>query len=258
MASPKAGLLSDGSGNLWGTSLSGGLYGYGAVYKVNVATGAVTIMVSFDNSKDATDNSRGGGPQAGLVSDGAGNLWGTTSGGGASGYGTVFKVNVSTGAITTVVDFDNSTSMTDNSRGAHPEAGLVSDGAGNLWGTTCGLGGNGYGTVFKVNMSTGAITTVVDFDYSRDASDNSRGAQPLAGLVSDGAGNLWGTTFLGGASGFQAGTVYKVNVATGAITTVVDFDGTGTTTDNSRGASPEAGLVSDGAGNLWGTTDEAA
>ena len=249
---PQAGLVSDGAGNLWGTTSDGGLYGCGTVFKVKVATGAITMALDFDRATNSTDNTRGSAPRAGLVSGGGGYLWGTTRDGGTGGYGTVFKVNVTTGAIKTVLDFDFSNDSSNNARGAWPDAVLVSDGTGNLWGTTAWGGTSDNGTVFKVETATGAIKTVVDFDFSKDSADNSRGGDPEADLVSDGAGNLWGTTSVGGTTG--AGTVFKLNMTTGAITTVADFDNSSNSTDSARGAWPEAGLVSDGTGNLWGTT----
>jgi uncharacterized repeat protein (TIGR03803 family) len=156
---------------------------------------------------------------AALVSDGAGNFWGTTGGGGANEDGTVFKINVSTGAMTTVVDFAGS--GTGGNRGIQPQGALVSDGAGNFWGTTESGGANGAGTIFQVNASTGAITTLVDFANSTTGVN--RGANPEAALVSDGAGNFWGTTYAGGTLG--QGTIFEVNMSTGAITTVFDFTG---------------------------------
>lgn len=238
-------MVSDGAGNLWGTTSSGGGSGYGTVFKINVSTAEITTVVNFFTG-DFTSSNRGQSPLSAVVSDGAGSFWGTTGSGGTSYAGTVFKVDASTGVITTVVDFANST--TGDNRGNFPVAGLVSDGAGNLWGTTETGGANSAGTVFEVNVGTGAIVTVVDF--ANTTTGNNRGGAPVAALVSDGVGNLWGTTQSGGAN--SQGTVFKVNVSTGAITTVVDF--ANTPTGVNRGGTPVAALVSDGAGNLWGTT----
>jgi uncharacterized repeat protein (TIGR03803 family) len=243
---PYGALVSDGAGNLWGTTQDGGAIGAGTIFEINANTGAINTVANFANS--TTGDNRGGLPTGGMVSDGAGNLWGTTQYGGINGYGTVFKFNISTGTITTVVDF--ASSETGDNRGGSPAAGLASDGAGNFWGTTPNGGAGDSGTVFEVNASTGAITTVVDFTNSETG--NNRGGTPQAGLVSDGAGNLWGTTLNGGAS--DAGTVFKVNASNGAVTTVVDF--TGADTGDNRGANPFAGLAGDGAGNLWGTTGD--
>jgi uncharacterized repeat protein (TIGR03803 family) len=248
---PSAALVTDGTGNFWGTTLNGGTSGWGTLFRVNISTGAITTIDDFDHSTSSTDNKRGGNPSAALVSDGAGSLWGTAQTGGTNSQGVVYKVNTSTGAMTTVIDFDGSTTQGDNQRGGSPDGGLVNDGAGNFWGTTSG---GGAGTIFKVNATSGAITTLVDFAQSTSSSNNERGARPEAEMVSDGAGNLWGTTAGGGTGG--QGTVYKINVSTGLITTIADFDGNidNSPGDNYRGGEPEAGLASDGEGNLWGTT----
>jgi uncharacterized repeat protein (TIGR03803 family) len=252
--SPAAGLVSDGEGNLWGTTGYGGTDNDGTVFRINISTGSITTIADFDRNNSASDNQRGAFPQASLVSDAAGNLWGTTEAGGVNSLGTVFKINTTSGVMHTIVDFDNSTSISDNQRGAEPEAALVNDGQGNLWGTTDGGGGNGKGTVFKINISTGTITTVVDFDKSSSAADSQRGAFPQAGLAADGAGDLWGTTSSGGEKG--DGTVFKINISSAAITTVFDFDGSTSVADYLRGGNPEAGLFRDASGNLWGTTSE--
>jgi uncharacterized repeat protein (TIGR03803 family) len=233
-AVPQA-LMSDGAGNLWGTTAYGGS-DWGTVFEVNASTGDINTVVQFGGGED------GGIPTAGLISDGAGNLWGTTQSGGTGNAGTIFEVNASTWAFTTVVEFANST--TGANRGADPEAALVSDGAGNFWGTTYLGGAGSAGTVFEVNAGTGVITTVADVGFAP------LGQGLPGGLVSDGAGNLWGTAYSGGLYG--AGTVFKINESTWAITKVVDF--AAATTGDNRGANPLAVLVSDGAGNLWGTT----
>ena len=241
---PQAGMVSDGAGNYWGTTSAGGAFSQGTVYKVSGSTGAITTVAAFTGSTSGTDNARGAQPQATLVSDGTGNFWGTTTVGGALGKGTVFRVTMSTGAMTTVADFTGTTSLTNNARGSNPQARLFNDGAGNLWGTTFAGGSSNKGTVFKVNVTTGAMTTVVDFTGTTSLTDNARGSSPDGGLVSDTAGNLWGTTEYGGLHG--CGTVFELNTTSGTITKVVDFP--------TRYWKPAGDLVSDGAGNFWGTT----
>src|SRR5436190_2003791 len=86
------------------------------------------------------------------------------------------------------------------SDGARPYAGLIADASGNLYGTTDNGGASGYGTVFKVTP-TGTETVLYSFTGGSD------GAYPLAGLIADASGNLYGTTYLGGANGY--GTVFK-------------------------------------------------
>jgi hypothetical protein len=155
----------------------------------------LTTLVNFNN----TD---GGFPDAGLIADANGNLFGTTVGGGVTGYGTVFELaKTSTGyaaAPTTLVSF-NSTD------GANPYAGLIADANGNLFGTTSSGGVSGNGTVFELaKTSTGYAvtpTTLVNFN-------STDGASPYAGLIADANGNLFGTTLGGGVTG--AGTVFEV------------------------------------------------
>lgn len=237
---PCAGLVSDGAGNFWGTTMEGGKWNKGTVFRLNMASGKVTTVVHFGATATVEGvtvwDANGRYPSAGLASDGAGNLWGTTPEGGPSTYsgGTVFKVNVATGELTTLVAFHST------SGGFYSLAGLVNDG-GNMWGTTKHGGSRGGGTIFKVNIASGELTTVLDFDGI------DHGRFPIAGLVNDGAGNLWGTTKVGG-PGWDRGTVFKVNIASGELTTVVSF------TAPMMGYYISAGLVADGEGNMWGTT----
>ena len=173
----------------------------------------------------------GGLPTAVLIQDSGGNLYGTTSSGGDSGLGLVFKLD--TRNTETVLH-----SFT-GSDGAVPHGGLVRDSAGNLYGTTSSGGASGLGTVFKIDTS-GRETVLHSFGGSPD------GAQPYAGLVMDNAGNLYGTTENGGASGF--GTVFKVD-NTGTESVLHSFAG-----GSSDGADPTARVILDANGNLYGTT----
>ena len=239
---PGAGLVSDGIGFMWGTNREDGSGQLGTLFKVEVATGVLTTVASFTGTSGAV---LGSDARASLVSDGNGFLWGATSAGGAGNMGTLFKVNVSTGAFTTLVEF---TADGANSRGASPEAALVSDGNGFFWGTTSGGGAGGLGTVFKVDIATGALATIVEFSGNGPAN---KGSTPR-GLVKDASGFFWGTTAAGGA--LDKGTVFKLDAATGALTTLVEFTGAGPT---NRGAGPSYGaLVSDGSGSFWGTTKD--
>jgi uncharacterized repeat protein (TIGR03803 family) len=190
-----------------------------------------TVLYSFTGGADG-----GGGVFAGLVRDGAGNLYGTTWGGGANHLGTVFKLDT-TGKETVLYSFAG------GSDGDNPHAGLVRDSAGNLYGTTVYGGTNGCssgcGIVFKLDK-TNKKTLLHEFTGASD------GEYPYAGLIRDSAGNLYGTTYAGGASGF--GTVFKVDT-TGKETILHSFTG-----GAADGEYPFAGLVRDAAGNLYGTT----
>jgi uncharacterized repeat protein (TIGR03803 family) len=160
-------------------------------------------------------------------------LYGTTLEGGASGYGTVFKITLG-GTLTTLHSFD----YTD---GASP-TGLVQASNGDFYGATRNGGSSGnYGTVYRITPA-GTLTTLHIFaGYS--AGD---GANPYGALVQVTNGNLYGTTVAGGAP--NVGTVFKITAA-GALSTIFAFPQTG---DN--GANPYSGLVQASNGDLYGTT----
>jgi uncharacterized repeat protein (TIGR03803 family) len=221
---PLAGLIQDKEGNLYGTTAGGGVHNYGVVFKLK-ADGKEKVLYRFASYRD------GWRPQAGLVRDSAGNLYGTTWGGGGRGGGAVFKLDT-TGAETVLHSF------TLGAGGGEPVASLVRDSAGNLYGTTNAGGAYNAGVVFKLNAN-GKEKVLHTFTGGAD------GLHPVAALVRDSAGNLYGTTYGGGAYG--AGAVFKLDT-TGAETVLYSFTG------GADGASPQAGLLRDSAGNLYGTT----
>jgi uncharacterized repeat protein (TIGR03803 family) len=231
---PRAGLIMDSAGNLYGTSAAGN----GTVFKIDAA-GTESVLYAF-----AGEQSDGSQPFGGLIMDGAGNLYGTTSTGGSVGNdGTVFQITPAgtENILHSFVFVAFSGAATD---GGEPFAGLIADKAGNLYGTTSSGGADKEGTVFKVSP---AGTESIVYFFSGGATD---GAEPYAGLTIDGAGNLYGTTIVGGASGGAngEGTVFKVR-PNGSETVLHFF--TGGSTD---GNSPYGGLIMDSAGNLYGTT----
>jgi len=173
----------------------------------------------------------GGLPTATLIQDSAGNLYGTTSSGGGSGLGVVFKLD--TANTETVLH------AFAGPDGATPHGGLVRDGSGNLYGTTSSGGASGLGTIFKVDTS-GTETVLHSFTGNPD------GANPYAGLVMDNSGNLYGTTENGGSFGF--GTIFKIDTS-GSESVLHSFAG-----GSSDGADPKAGVILDATGNLYGTT----
>ncbi len=235
--SPHATLAPAGSGVFWGSTWGGGTNDLGTIFKFHPTTGVLTTVVEFP----ALPDPRGGplGPTDALVNDGHGSWWGTNLFGGAQQCGTVFRVNATTGELTSVMEF------TTGKGGERPRGSLVSDGAGFLWGT-CSQGGKGTGTLFKVNATTGALTTVVEFTGEKGSN---LGTNPQTALVSDGHGFLWGSTPLGGRD--DAGTLFKVDIASGALTTLVEFD---EKQSHHKGYGPNAPLVSDGHGAFLGTT----
>ncbi len=196
-------------------------------------TYTLTTLATFTGTNGAN-------PEGSLTADAAGNLYGTTYAGGANNAGTVFelpKTSGGYGAVTTLANFIRAI-------GTFPQGSLTADAAGNLYGTTDAGGANGDGTVFELPKTSGgygALTTLASFTYVN-------GTYPQGSLTADSAGNLYGTTFGGGANG--AGTVFelpKTSGGYGALATVATF-----TVGN--GANPRGSLTADTAGNLYGTT----
>ena len=157
-SAPRGELIDDGAGALLGTASSGGANGLGTIFRVNKTTGAVTALHSFSGTDGAV-------PLGRLVSDGAGFFWGTTSEGGASNLGTVFKINAA-GALTKVVDF---TGQTGAFRGAYPRGGMTADASGSLWGTCRQGGREDDGTIWRVTPSTGAFTFILESEAAPQA-----------------------------------------------------------------------------------------
>jgi len=225
---PFAGLIRDKAGNLYGTTYVGGTDGAGTVFKVDTA-GAETVLYSFTGGAD------GGFPLGGLLRDAKGVLYGTTRSGGDLGNGTVFRL---AGTKETVLH-----SFSVEPDGAEPAGGLVRDDAGNLYGTTVSGGAFASGIVFRIDR-TGVETVLYNFCSEGNCAD---GATPAAGVIRDAAGNLYGTTVHGGASVLGNGTVFKLDT-NGVETVLHSFSG------GEDGGSPQAALVRDAAGNLYGTT----
>jgi uncharacterized repeat protein (TIGR03803 family) len=238
---PYAGLTFDAAGNLYGTTSHGGS-GTGVCRRSNYGCGTVFKLTpngdgSWTGSVLHTFNHRGKWPYAGVILDPAGNLYGTTSGGGAYGSGTVFELTPHGESV--LHAFNN-----DGKDGTAPRAGVIVDPAGNLYGMTSGGGAYGAGTVFKLTPNGDGIWTESVL-HSFNGTD---GSTPYASLILDTAGNLYGTTSAGGAHSY--GTVF---------TLVPNGDGNWTESvlysfRNDPGAYPYAGLVFDGHGKLYGTT----
>jgi len=237
---PSAGLIFDGAGNLYGTTVQGGDYGLGTVFELTPVSGGhwtEQVLHSFGHGKD------GAGPTAGLVFDASGNLYGTTAQGGAYSLGTGFELKPKTGGGWTETVLHNFGHSKD---GYDPGAGLIFDSTGNLYGTTFYGGAFGKGTVFELSPKSGGGWTekvVHSFGSGKD------GANPLAELVFDAAGDLYGTTYEGGA--YATGTVFELVPKTGGGWTEKGVHNFGSGKD---GVQPRARLIFDSAGNLYGTT----
>jgi len=192
-ANPAAGLIADKAGNLYGVTLDGGANNLGTVFKL-ATDGTATVLHSFAGSPGD-----GAGPEATLIMDAKGNLYGTTGSGGqagcSGGCGVVFKITK--GGTETVLH-----TFTGGSDGGYPQfAGVVRDATGNLYGTTQLGGAHGNGVVFKLSPH-GTETVLHAFTGGSD------GGEPFAGPIADASGNLYGTTWSGGAG--NAGVVFKV------------------------------------------------
>src|SRR6266571_2660947 len=239
-ANPFAGLIMDSSSNLFGTTKFGGTSGFGTVFELVNSSGAYTesVLHSFVNS-----GGDGLSPQAGLIIDASGNLYGTTLSGGTNGTGTVFELVNSSGTYSEKILYSFANSGGDGSR---PQAGVIIVASGNLYGTTLSGGTNGTGTVFELVNSSGTYSEKILYSFANSGGD---GSKPAAALIMDSSGNLYGTTQNGGTNGF--GTVFELVNSSGTYSEKVLHS---FTNSNGDGASPFAGLIMDTSGNLYGTT----
>jgi uncharacterized repeat protein (TIGR03803 family) len=222
-AHPSGGLVQGGDGNFYGTTYGGGLKALGTVFSVN-SSGSLTTLYDFSGGVD------GANPEAGLVAGPGNRFYGTTSGGGSFGLGTVFKISTG-GVLNPLYSFAGADD------GANPAAGLVLGNNNNLFGTTLNGGANSNGAVFTIT-ATGTLTPLYNFGGGDD------GGSPMAELVRGDDGNFYGTTSGGGLSG--AGTIFKMTPG-GALTTLLSFTG-------GDGANPQTGLVVGSLTNFYGTT----
>jgi uncharacterized repeat protein (TIGR03803 family) len=227
---PAQGLVTDKSGNLYGTTAECGAYGNGTVFKLDRA-GKSTILHSFARGNDSLPE------QGHLVWDKSGNLYGVTYGGGSNactnGCGVLYKLGTN-GKFTVLHRFAG------GSDGCHPYGTVAMDEAGNLYGTTWMCGAPGNGTVWKV--STGGKETILH-SFAGGVSD---GCAPYAGVVRDSYGSLYGTTW--GCGAHNLGTVFKLH-SDGKETLLHSFSG-----DGDDGEVPYGEVLRTSSGKLFGTT----
>ena len=263
---PAAALIFDAEGNLYGTTNLGGIHpcqgaGCGTVFELSPREdGGWTekVLHSFGRGTD------GNYPQAGLIMDAAGNLYGTTLYGGynpcpwGGGCGTVFELSPrEDGGWTERVLHNFNYNAYSEFGGAYPKAGLIFDAAGNLYSTTSGGGGyicqgSGCGTVFELSPTEGGGWAEKDL---RDFCSCGEGTNPVAGLIMDTAGNLYGTVGEGGMGG--GGAAFELTLqADGSWSETnvyyFSYDHGG----GPDGAYPNASLIFDAAGNLYSTTKQ--
>ncbi len=257
---PYSTLLRDSAGNLYTTTLAGA-NGAGSIFKLSPSTkGTWKGTVLYDFPVVATEGTV---PYSGLVADSAGNYYGTTTTGGTSNSGTVFKISpAANGGWTETVIYNFTGVYGTSGDGAYPLGNLLIDSQGNIFGATQ-LGGifspsncNVYnteqcGAVFKLSPN-GDSTYTESVIYSFTGT-NGDGANPPAGLIMDSAGNLYGTTKLGGTHG--GGIAFELSPSSGGTWTETILASFGASISDAW--APSGPLTLDSAGNLYGTSDSA-
>lgn len=188
---PESGITVDPSGNLFGTTSQGGSANLGTIFQLAPSQGGW----SENNLYQFQSGAGGQTPWAGLISDGAGNFYGATTAGGASGGGTVYQLTHPGGGWT----YSPIYSFSGSRNG--PVSNLTIDSSGNLYGTTPGGGQFGHGSVFKLTRANGSwsYTSLHDFTGGSD------GAQPSGTVILDASGNIYGTTVAGGSTNCAGG-----------------------------------------------------
>jgi uncharacterized repeat protein (TIGR03803 family) len=241
---PVAGVIFGKGGVLYGMTSTGGdptncTYGCGTAFVLNPANGALTTLATFSGLADGRQ------PNGQLIAGKSGMLYGTTSlggyisGQGALGFGTVFQLNPKTKTLTTLHQFSVGSTVD----GAYPEAALVADSAGILYGTASGGGPNNSGVVFAIDPVSSNFTLLHAFSYSVD------GYSPSCTLLLH-AGLLYGTTYAGGPTDAADGTIFSVSAATSQFATLYSFTG------GTDGLRPSPGVALGKHGKLYGTTNQ--
>jgi uncharacterized repeat protein (TIGR03803 family) len=240
---PQGDLTFDRAGNIYGTTLYGGssecnnsgLIGCGTVYELTPSGSGwgETVLYAPQDGSDGTE------PIDGVVFDASGNLYGEFQSGGPFNWGLIYKLSPSGSGWTEQTAFD----FSGGNNGGVPHAGMIFDpSSGNLYGTTFFGGSGGCGTVFQLTPANGGWTLNTIYGFTGAPG----GCNPQGKLVMDADGNLYGTTFYGGAGGGGGnGTVFKLTPANGGwtYTQLYAFNG-------DLGAHPMSSLVFDAAGNL--------
>jgi uncharacterized repeat protein (TIGR03803 family) len=246
---PAASAIFDASGNLYGVTQVGGLYGWGIAFELSPQAGGAwkeKVLHNFGNGND-------GWLPHGLIFDALGNLYGTASSGDlhdAFGGGSIFELSPQPGGGWKEIRLAGIPTDSGNAP-AHPNAGLIFDHSGNLYSTSYSGGADGTGTVFELSPKPGAGWSMKTLHSFSDTIGD--GGHPGGGVIFDAAGNLYGTTSDGGTSNESEGIVYKLGPEAGGgwtETILYDFDNL----ESANGLAPNAGVILDSAGNLYGTT----
>ena len=240
-AQPTSPLVMDKSGNLYGTTYSGGTYNVGTVFELSQVNGVWNETVLFSFSGKET----GWYPYAGLLMAGSNTFYGTTQyGGDPGGDGTVFELSRSGATWKETVLY----AFTGAADGGEPWGMPIRDKSGNLYGTTYAGGGNNEGVAFMLSRTGGKWTETVLHSFD---SFNDDGANPIAGLTWGPSNSLYGTTSEGGTPGYPGvGIVFELAQSAGTWTETIlhSFEG------DSDGSYPQGGVTFDENGVLYGTT----
>ncbi len=236
-----------GAGNLYGTTQQGG-NGQGVVFKLK-HVGSGWVLSPLHDFTGGNGKQDGAYPldYGGLTVGPDGSLYGTTQLGGVpvgNGLGTVFKLSPPPSACLTALCPWTSTVLyefTDTPDGSQPYSSVTFDAAGNIYGTTRFGGAAGAGSVFKLTPANGSWTESILTSFGA-------GASPVAGIIFDGSGNLYGTTPYGGAG--SKGQVFQLTPSRSGWTKNIIYAFTG----GADGEFPAGGLIFDQAGNLYGST----
>ena len=230
-AGPVGALFLDPSGNADGVTSTGGFRNGGSVFQLDASSGWMETILFHPY----------GYPGSSVTPDHAGNLYGSTFIG-TSSPGTVYQL-VQSGQTWIGTDIY---AFTGGSDGGYPQAGVIFDGAGNLYGATTSGGSGGGGTVFELSPSNGGWNYQVLYSFA-GPNNGLLVVGPVGNLIMDSSGSLYGTTIADGANGF--GAVFKLTPSNGSwsYTSLHDFTG------GSDGSSPYCNLVFDASGNLYGT-----
>ena len=232
-AQPIGGVVFDSAGNFYGTTSLGGVYGQGTVFKGTRSgqSWAESVIYSFTGGTD------GANPPAGVTVDSHGNLFGTSSFGGANGVGAIYELSPSASGWTQTVLY----SFQGQNDGQNPVGGVILDQAGNLYGGTFDGGVNGGGTVYELSPSGGGWTMTTLYSFTGGYGG------PYNKLTFDAQGNLYGATNGEGAHG--DGMVFRLTPSNGSwtLTDLYDFS------SGTDGGLPYGSLAVDKNGNVFGT-----
>jgi uncharacterized repeat protein (TIGR03803 family) len=245
---PKAGVVFDTHGNLYGVTNQGGTQGIGTAFELSPQTGGVwaeSKLYSIGTSPSGDDGTY---PESNVVLDSSGNVYGVSAGGAADG-GSVWELSPSTGGGWTIspVWVFGATNAKD---GMRPNGPLIFDKDGNLYGVTSAGGANGEGTAFELSPGSGGTwTETILYNFQGPPND---AAEAAGALTFDSAGNLYGASTEGGAD--YIGSVFELSPGKGGWTETVLHSFSNANNNLDDGKYPAAGPVFDPLGNLYVTT----